>query len=118
MCSKSANYCHAHLSDNSGLLLLTEVALGSTYNRTQAEFVTKLPKNTHSTWGQGGTEPDNNEFLEIDSSCPGQKVRVPYGKPTSVTRSGSLLYNEFIVYNTAQANLRYLIKCKFHNKKH
>ena len=116
MCSKSANYCHAHLSNNSGLLLLTEVALGNTYNRTQAEFVTKLPKDLHSCWGQGRTEPDNNEFLEIDSSCSGQKIKVPLGKPTQVQRSGSLLYNEFIIYDTAQANLRYLIKCKFNNK--
>ncbi|KAF0974778.1 hypothetical protein FDP41_006252 [Naegleria fowleri] len=116
MCSKSANYCHSHLSDNCGLLLLTEVALGSTYNKTQSEFVTKLPGGLHSTWGQGATEPSSSEFLEIDSVCGGQKVQVPLGKPVKTNRSSSLLYNEYIIYDTAQANLRYLTKCKFHNK--
>ncbi|KAG2378279.1 hypothetical protein C9374_008422 [Naegleria lovaniensis] len=116
MCSKSANYCHSHLSDNCGLLLLTEVALGATYNKTQSEFVTKLPGSLGSTWGQGQCEPNGSEYLEIDSTCSGQKVKVPYGKPVQTNRHSSLLYNEYIIYDTAQANLRYLIKCKFHNK--
>ena len=117
MCSKSANYCHSHLSDNCGLLLLTEVALGKTYNKTQAEFVTKLPGGCQSTWGQGQTEPANDHFREIDSVCDGQKVRVPLGKPTDIRSRGGLLYNEFIIYDTAQAHLRYLIKCKFNHKR-
>ena len=38
MMSKSANYCYAHLSDNTGLLLLCEVAAAPFYERTNAEY--------------------------------------------------------------------------------
>ena len=36
--SKSANYCYAHLSNGTGLLLLCEVAAKPFYERTQAEY--------------------------------------------------------------------------------
>ena len=36
--SKSANYCYAHLSDGTGLLLLCEVAAKPFYERTGAEY--------------------------------------------------------------------------------
>ena len=38
MMSKSANYCYAHLSDQTGLLLLCEVAAAPFYERTMAEY--------------------------------------------------------------------------------
>ena len=38
MMSKSANYCYAHLSDNTGILLLCEVAAKPFYERVSAEY--------------------------------------------------------------------------------
>ncbi|KAL9652790.1 hypothetical protein ABK040_010822 [Willaertia magna] len=113
MVSKSANYCHSHLSNNQGLFALTEVALGQTYNRLRSDYITKLPQGYHSCWGQGETEPDTQQFVEIDSVCEGEKVKVPLGKPVIARPKGDLLYNEFIVYDTAQVCLRYLVKCSF-----
>merc|ERR1712168_882585 len=53
--SKSANYCHHTLSDNTGFLLLSEVALGEYYKRTAAKNIKKLPAGTNSTFGVGRT---------------------------------------------------------------
>ncbi|KAH9512499.1 Poly [ADP-ribose] polymerase 1, partial [Bulinus truncatus] len=58
MVSKSANYCRTSKTDNIGILLLCEVALGNMYELTNSEYVTKLPKGKHSTKGIGKTCPD------------------------------------------------------------
>lgn len=44
MVSKSANYCFCSRDRNTGLLLLTEVALGDMYEKKEAEYVEKLPE--------------------------------------------------------------------------
>ena len=49
MVSKSANYCCTTRSNNTGLLLLCDVALGDMYERTLADYIEKLPKGKHST---------------------------------------------------------------------
>ncbi|CAB4064804.1 PARP2_3_4 [Lepeophtheirus salmonis] len=55
--SKSANYCFATPSKNSGLLLLCEVALGECHELVEAdEHANKLPKGKHSVKGLGPTE--------------------------------------------------------------
>ena len=46
--SKAANYVH---SEDVGLLLLCEVALGTCCEKTSAEYITKLPDGFHSTKG-------------------------------------------------------------------
>lgn len=38
MMSKSANYCHAYLSDDTGLLLLCEVAAAPFYEQKNANY--------------------------------------------------------------------------------
>ena len=43
MVSKSANYCFTSQSNNTGFLLLADVALGNMQPRTQAFFVERLP---------------------------------------------------------------------------
>ncbi|KAF8773151.1 Poly [ADP-ribose] polymerase like protein [Argiope bruennichi] len=109
MVSKSANYCFTSKKNNTGLLLLCEVALGDMYERTKAEFVEKLPSKKHSTLGMGMTVPDPNEKTYIGD------VEIPYGKPTqrtNISRS-DLLYNEYIVYDTNQINIKYLLKVEF-----
>lgn len=109
MVSKSANYCFTDAKSPTGLLLLSEIALGNYYERLQAEFVTSLPAGTHSCKGVGQTFPDPAEFETIH-----EKVRVPLGKPTKDAKvKSSLLYNEFIVYDTAQILPRYLIRTTF-----
>ena len=90
MVSKSANYCFTSSSNPTGLLLLCEVALGDMYERTGAEYVTKLPTGKHSTKGCGRTAPDpTGSFVGSD------EVEIPMGKGIdSGVKNSSLLYNE------------------------
>uniref|UniRef100_A0A667ZY40 Poly [ADP-ribose] polymerase n=1 Tax=Myripristis murdjan TaxID=586833 RepID=A0A667ZY40_9TELE len=94
MVSKSANYCHTSQSDPVGLILLGEVALGNMHELKKASHITKLPKGKHSVKGLGRTAPDPAATVSLDG------VQV-------------LLYNEYIVYDVAQVNLKYLLKIKF-----
>ncbi|KAK8763975.1 hypothetical protein V5799_033404 [Amblyomma americanum] len=110
MVSKSANYCCTSPSSPIGLLLLCDVALGNMYERKNADFITKLPPNYHSTKGVGMTYPDPKyKVLRPDG------VEVPLGPSVKDTKAGgsSLLYNEYIVYDTAQVTIQYLMKVKF-----
>lgn len=112
MVSKSANYCCTSASNNTGLMLLCEVALGDMFECTAAKYVTELPKGTHSVKGCGKTFPDPKE-----SHIDGEGVEIPMGKPFTDTKlKSSLLYNEFIVYDVAQINVKYLFKLNFKHK--
>uniref|UniRef100_H3A085 Poly [ADP-ribose] polymerase n=1 Tax=Latimeria chalumnae TaxID=7897 RepID=H3A085_LATCH len=111
MVSKSANYCHTSQADPVGLILLGEVALGNMYELKRANHITKLPKGKHSVKGLGRTGPDPGTSVMLDG------VQVPLGKGTSMgIEDASLLYNEYIVYDIAQVNLKYLLKLKFNYK--
>eukprot|EP00094_Tigriopus_californicus_P008027 TCALIF_07727-PA protein Name:"Similar to Parp1 Poly [ADP-ribose] polymerase 1 (Rattus norvegicus)" AED:0.26 eAED:0.26 QI:26/1/1/1/1/1/8/253/558 len=114
MVSKSANYCNTTRTNNTGLLMLCDVALGDMYERTQADYIEKLPDGKHSTKGVGKTEPDPTQFEEID----GAKVPTGKGVPAKSKANTTLLYNEYIVYDTAQCNIKYLFKMKFNYKKY
>ncbi|XP_043217135.1 poly [ADP-ribose] polymerase 1-like [Amphibalanus amphitrite] len=109
MVSKSANYCFASHTNPRGLLLLCEVALGNMYEKKHSEYITKLPTGKHSTKGLGKTHPDPKESHLLET-----KVEIPLGKPTKSTASDtSLLYNEYIVYDVAQAHIQYLLQVNF-----
>jgi hypothetical protein len=111
MVSKSANYCNTNRTNNSGLLLLCDVALGNMEERTAADYIKKLPTGKHSCKGVGSTCPDPEEKTEIDGA------QVPYGKgKKSKDLQTTLLYNEYIVYDVAQVNCKYLFKMKFNYK--
>ncbi|XP_015905650.1 poly [ADP-ribose] polymerase 1 [Parasteatoda tepidariorum] len=108
MVSKSANYCYTSQQSSTGLLLLCEVALGNMYEKLNSEYVTKLPKDKHSTKGLGQTVPDPSDKTMIGD------VEVPYGKPApSGIQRSALLYNEYIVYNVNQVNIKYLLNVDF-----
>ncbi|XP_053315053.1 poly [ADP-ribose] polymerase 1 [Spea bombifrons] len=111
MVSKSANYCHTMPSNPVGLILLGEVALGNMHELKAAAHITKLPKGKHSVKGLGRTAPDPSATVQLDG------VDVPLGKGVSApVNDTSLLYNEYIVYDIAQVNLKYLLKLKFNYK--
>ncbi|KAJ4458348.1 putative polymerase family [Paratrimastix pyriformis] len=108
MVSKSANYCSTSPTSNTGILLLCEVALGDLYERTAAEYMDQAPAPYLSTWGRGTTIPDPAGEIIIEDG-----LKVPTGVPKDITLASSLRYNEFIVYNTDQVKIRYLVKLKF-----
>lgn len=111
MVSKSANYCHTSQGDPVGLLLLGEVALGNMHELKHASHISKLPKGKHSVKGLGKTTPDPSASVTLDG------VEVPLGTGiSSGINDTCLLYNEYIVYDIAQVNLKYLLKLKFNFK--
>ncbi|XP_012872731.1 PREDICTED: poly [ADP-ribose] polymerase 1 [Dipodomys ordii] len=111
MVSKSANYCHTSQGDPIGLILLGEVALGNMYELKHASHISKLPKGKHSVKGLGKTTPDPSASITLDG------VEVPLGPGVSSGVSDTcLLYNEYIIYDIAQVNLKYLLKLKFNFK--
>ncbi|VVC90163.1 unnamed protein product [Leptidea sinapis] len=98
MVSKSANYCCTNTNNPIGLLLLSEVALGQI--------------GVNSVLGVGRTQPDPQQAKVLDDG-----LMVPLGTPVSNPVQSSLLYNEFIVYDVAQVNVKYLLQTKFNYKK-
>lgn len=81
------------------------------YERLRADYIEKLPKGKHSCKGVGRTHPDPKNVQDING------VEVPLGEPTdSTTKNCSLLYNEYIVYDVAQVNMKYLLQVDFKYK--
>lgn len=61
----------------------------------------KPPKGKHSTKGLGKKVPLESEFVNWKDD-----VVVPCGKPAaSKVRASELMYNEYIVYDTAQVSI-------------
>ncbi|CAO2162429.1 unnamed protein product [Urochloa humidicola] len=114
MFSKSANYCYASETSRSGVLLLCEVALGDMNELLTADYdANNLPKGKLSTKGVGQTAPDLS-----DSKTTEDGVVVPLGKPKQEpSKRGSLLYNEYIVYNVDQIRMRYVLHVSFNFKR-
>ena len=112
MSSKSANYCWASVSANMGLLLLCEVEVGKPiFEQPSANYnASDQSKNKGciSTLGLGGTVP----AAWKDAGCVHpdlEGVTMPDQSMVPVTSGYSgLLYNEYIVYDTAQIRQRYL----------
>ncbi|CAG2171986.1 unnamed protein product, partial [Oppiella nova] len=111
MVTKSAGYCHYQSNKNIGYLLLSEVAVGETWDLNDAKDVTKLPKDKHSVKGLGATEPDPQEVHVMPNG-----TKVPFGRGVQKSQKCSLLYNEFIVYDVNQVKVKYLLKCQFNSK--
>lgn len=109
MVSKSANYCATKGKNDTGLLLLCEVALGDMHERTQADYIEKLPPGKHSCKGVGQTAPNPLQSRKRDD---GVEIPLGNGIPSNVKKS-SLLYNEYIVYDIAQVRMQYLLKMNF-----
>ncbi|KAI8759281.1 poly [ADP-ribose] polymerase 2, partial [Biomphalaria glabrata] len=112
MSSKSANYCFATKTKNVGLLLLCDVSLGTTNDKLAADYsANSLPKGRHSVKGVGRVAPDPKTFVKLPDG-----LTVPVGKAVNVANTSVLNYNEFIVYDTRQIRMKYLVQVKFHFK--
>jgi len=105
------------------LLYLLILIINFRHELKAAEYIEKLPKGCHSVKGLGSTEPDPACVRELPNGTKGKlsslpsffnRFLVPCGKgvPSNADNT-SLLYNEYIVYDAAQVNLKYLIDFKF-----
>ncbi|KAJ4910229.1 Poly [ADP-ribose] polymerase 2 [Raphanus sativus] len=113
MFSKSANYCYANSGSTDGVLLLCKVALGDLNELIYLDYeADNLPPGKLSTKGVGKTAPNPSEAKTLEDG-----VVVPLGKPVDHSSTmGMLLHNEYIVYNTEQIKMRYVIQVKFNYK--
>ncbi|KAF9229724.1 PARP-domain-containing protein [Gyrodon lividus] len=116
MMSKSANYCHAYLSNSIGVLLLCEVAAKPYLELQSASYnadVDCKKNNKLATKGIGQTQPtdwqDAGEALDNEAL---KGCHMPKGIPSGVSHGGHLMYNEYIVYDSSQIRLRYLLMVK------
>jgi poly [ADP-ribose] polymerase 1 len=111
MVTKSANYCFASPDHPFGLMLLSQVALGKMKEVTMATTFDRksLPNNFGSVKGVGSMLPNPQTHSQLSDG-----VHVPIGLPhkAPVTNT-SLLYNEYIVYDEAQVQMRYLLHVRF-----
>lgn len=113
MVSKSAQYCFTDKKNPVGLMLLSEVALGEIHELKKAMYMDKPPRGKHSTKGLGKKIPLGSEYVKWRD-----EVVVPCGKPVSSNvKASELMYNEYIVYNTAQVKMQFLLKVRFHHKR-
>ncbi|KAK7336847.1 hypothetical protein VNO77_17397 [Canavalia gladiata] len=111
--SKSAQYCYTDKKNPVGLMLLSEVALGNVHELKKAKYMDKPPEGKHSTKGLGKKMPLESEYVKWRGD-----VTVPCGKPVpSNVKTSELMYNEYIVYNTAQVKMQFLLKVRFHHKR-
>jgi len=113
--SKSSDYCHATATDSYGLMMLCDVALGRSYEVAHQKYITKADLDRagfHSTkgWGEYAPNPDYDVITETG-------VVIPLGTETSTGVIGSEIeHNEYIIYDVAQVNLKYLLLVKFNFK--
>lgn len=111
--SKSAQYCFTDKKNPVGLMILSEVALGDVYELTKAKYMDTPPQGKNSTKGLGKQIPKQSEFAKWRDD-----VVVPCGKPVpSKVKASELMYNEYIVYNTAQVKMQFLLKVRFKHKR-
>lgn len=83
MVSKSANYCFTNKQNNTGLMLLCEVALGDMNEKYYADYyASNLPPGKKSTKGMGKTEPGSTEMIGdvIVPSGEGKATNIPQVK--------------------------------------
>lgn len=111
--SKSANYCWTSPDRPRAVLLLAEVALGKSYEAPQPEYLDFKAIHSHgcaSTKGVGCMAPKEETFERTSDG-----VVVPIGQiaPQTNIRGAGVMFNEFIVYQTEQVKLRYLITTDF-----
>ncbi|KAF2315026.1 hypothetical protein GH714_037610 [Hevea brasiliensis] len=97
------------LEDEPGM----QVALGDMAELLHADYdADKLPHGKLSTKGVGATAPDLSGAKTV-----GDGVIVPLGKPKKQGGpKGTLLYNEYIVYNVDQIRMRYAVQVNFKYK--
>lgn len=109
--SKSWGYCRTESSKGIGCLALAEVALGNVSKRINADYnitLNSLKKdNFHSVHGQGQNTPKESTIVD--------GITIPNGVLTKSSVKATLLYDEFIVYQSNQQLIKYLIIVKNDN---
>ena len=102
---KSFHYTCPGISNGIGTFVLCEVALGTQRPLMRPDcYAHNLPSGFHSTKAIGYEEPDPAESERMGD------VEIPCGNLKRVP-GGGMGANEFVVYNTNQIKMRYIVRC-------
>ncbi|CAD6197649.1 unnamed protein product [Caenorhabditis auriculariae] len=114
MFTKSSFYCRTNPGEE-GYMLLCEVALG-----TCKEELHSVGHSANSIKGFGSVKGVGRESPNrLDDHAHPDGYVIPLGKAKIDTALNSaLLYNEYIVYNTNQIKMRYLVRLRFNESRH
>ncbi|XP_023258201.1 poly [ADP-ribose] polymerase 3 [Seriola lalandi dorsalis] len=107
--SKSA--CYVRTSKNTGVMFLSEVALGKEYTITKDNSsLKKAPAGHDSVVARGTVEPDPSKDTFI--TLEGKKISVPQGKPIKQPQFSDSYFgnSEYLIYKESQCRLRYLLE--------
>ena len=107
MSLKSSYYCYP--VKNIALILLGEVSLGEEDKRTDTDYYlpSTLKKKANSIHALSRLEPSGGETIDGDVFVPNENVKI--NKDNNYCSD----FAEYIVYNTNQIKLRYLLKIKY-----
>jgi len=107
MSGKSAPYSRPGLSNNEFLLIICEAALGNARELKHSDYnASNLPAGSHSTKAVGRKRPDPSQSVKVEKD-----IELPLGQAQDFSEGG-MCHNEYIIYNTNQVKMRYLVKCK------
>jgi poly [ADP-ribose] polymerase len=108
--TKSFNYCGYQTQNNIGIIAVGEVALGDCHQKVYSDYnINKKYLNSidkHSTHGMGLYSPNKNDEKTI------RKTILPSGKLQKTNEQRYLWYDEFVIYDTSQYKLKYLLVLK------
>ena len=106
--TKSFGYARSETSGGVGCLAIAEIALGNVSKRIQADYY--ITKDTLKKSGHDSVQGIGKNTPESSVECNG--LIIPNGKLVNSKASASLLYDEFIVYDSNQQFMKYLILVK------
>ena len=136
--SKSLQYCYGSVGQR-GLMVLCDVALGNPREALHADYdaskkIGTKPQDFHSTKGVGRYKPNEKQFITtpdgvtvpmgelVDTLTSEPPEPISQSRRTSsrlttaaavTTANGSLLYNEYVVYDINQVEMKYLVEVEF-----
>jgi len=110
----SSNYCRVTAQSPVGLMLLCDTALGKQYECPRDKYMDKPPPNYDSTWALGTVEPDPKGDIKLSDGCvlPAGPIVPSKHKAQDV----SCHEHQLIVYQESLAEMKYLLKLKWHFK--
>ncbi|XP_023810490.1 poly [ADP-ribose] polymerase 3 [Oryzias latipes] len=109
----SKSICYVRTSNKTGVMFLSEVALGREYTITKDEpSLKEAPSGFDSVVARGRVEPDPSKDTFI--TLEGKEVAVPQGKAQHQPRfsNSSFCNSEYLIYKESQCRLRFLLELK------
>jgi Poly(ADP-ribose) polymerase catalytic domain/Poly(ADP-ribose) polymerase, regulatory domain/WGR domain len=98
--SKSTQYTYA---TDVGMLFLCEVAVGTPKPVCKSTIFNEAPDGYNSVWGVGEYAPDPAGDVYIDGA------KLATGRLKKVAQATALKHDEFIVYDSSQIRLKYIV---------